>query len=519
MRLLHETLRHTAAQNPTQTAIVAGATRLTYSDLWQQSQCLAEALRGKGVERGDRVVVFLENDWPCVVALYGILLADAVFVIVNPQTKADKLAYIINDCAAKILITSHELQHCVQTARPATPQIRHIIVTDLATNENTDPCLSRFQTLLATAVVASDVPAPSHTISRDLCALIYTSGSTGQPKGVMHTHQSMLFALGSLVEYLGITASDRIMCVLPLAFDYGLYQLLMTVQAGATLILERSFAYPAQIFKIMAAEKATIFPGVPTVFAMLLATHERQPLSFPTIRSVTNTAAALPADFNTRLRAIFPHAALFRMYGLTECKRVSYLPPADIDRKPNSVGIAIPGTEVLVLDTQGHPVPPGVPGTLYVRGAHIMAGYWNQPEKTAHMLKPGPTPGELMLCTHDLFIQDAEGYLTFVGRSDDIIKSRGEKVSPLEVEAVIHKIPGVHEVAVMGTPDAVLGEAVCAFISVNADISLVEAQIKKICGQHLEGFMVPSRVIILPALPKSANGKIDKKTLATLLSA
>lgn len=519
MRLLHETLRQTAAHYPTQTAIVAGTARLTYDDLWQQSLRLAQALRDKDVQRGDRVVIFLENDWPCAVALYGTLLADAVFVIVNPQTKADKLAYILNDCAARILVTSNELRHCVHTALAATPQVQHILVTDLSADEGLDPRACHFQNLLAATLPPSGDAPVSRAISRDLCALIYTSGSTGQPKGVMHTHQSMLFALGSLVEYLGITAADHIMCVLPLAFDYGLYQLLMAVQCGATLVLERSFAYPAQIFKVMAAENVTIFPGVPTVFAMLLAAHERQSLSFPTIRCVTNTAAALPADFNTRLRTVFPHAAIYRMYGLTECKRVSYLPPADIDRKPDSVGIAIPGTEVLVLDAQGQPVPPGVPGTLHVRGTHVMAGYWNQPEKTAHMLKPGPTPGELMLCTHDMFTQDADGYLTFIGRSDDIIKSRGEKVSPLEVEAVIHIIPGVHEVAVLGAPDALLGEAVCAFISVNTGSTLAEAQIKRFCGQHLEGFMVPSRVIILSALPKSANGKIDKQTLAILLSA
>ena len=516
-RLLQDALYLAAIRFPTKVAIVTETARMTYFDLWQQSLRFSQALRAKGIPRGARVVIFMDNDWQCAVALYGSLYADCVFTVVNPLSKSEKLTYMINDCQASVLVTSHALEHTTRLAITATPHLQYVLVTDLPPEKNPDTRLHNFQNTLTAVDQPVENGPPPRNISRDLSALIYTSGSTGTPKGVMQTHQSMLFALESLCELLKITHSDRIICVLPLAFNYGLYQLLMTIHSGATLILERSFAYPSQTFKIMAAEGVTVFPGVPTIFKMLITAHERQPLCFMDMRCVTNTAATLPPDYNGPLRAIFPQASIYRMYGLTECKRVSYLPPEDFDRKPASVGIAIPGTEVMVLNSIGEPVPPGVTGVLHVRGAHVMAGYWNQPENTAHMLKPGPTPGEMMLCTHDLFTIDTDGYLYYIGRSDDIIKSRGEKVSPTEVEAALLKVNGIYEAAVVGTPDPLLGHAVCAFVSLSPDHNLTETLIRKFCAQHLESYMVPSRVMILPDLPKTGHGKIDKKTLMTFL--
>jgi acyl-CoA synthetase (AMP-forming)/AMP-acid ligase II len=357
------------------------------------------------------------------------------------------------------------------------------------------------------------VPPASINIPVDLAALIYTSGSTGNPKGVMQTHQSMLFAAHSLTTYLRLAADDRILCVLPLAFDYGLYQLLMSVQLGATLILERSFTFPAQIFARMEEQAVTVFPGVPTIYAMLLSIHGREPLRFPSVTRITNTAAALPDDFVPRLREIFPNALIYRMYGLTECKRVSYLEPELADQLPGTVGKAIPGTEVYLLTAEGQPVPPGETGILYVRGPHVMSGYWNQPELSAHMLKAGRLPGERVLCTQDFFRMDDDGYLYFVGRNDDIIKTRGEKVSPVEVENVMHGIPGIREVAIVGVRDDVLGQAVRAFVVLNPDCTFNEKQIRLQCMAKLENFMVPRDIIFCEDLPKTATGKVSKKLL------
>jgi len=354
---------------------------------------------------------------------------------------------------------------------------------------------------------------PEAVIPNDLAALIYTSGSTGNPKGVMHTHQSMVFAAESIAEYLRLSEVDRILCVLPLAFDYGLYQLLMAIRLGATLVLERSFTYPAQIFNRMREQQVTVFPGVPTIYAMLLSMHAREKLEFPSVTRVTNTAAALPAAFQQQLREIFPNALIYRMYGLTECKRVCYLEPELADTKSESVGKAIPGTEVFLLTVDGEPVPPGETGILHVRGPHVMLGYWKQPELTARMLKSGSLPGERVLCSQDWFRMDEEGFLYFVGRSDDIIKTRGEKVSPVEVENVLHGMPGIREAAVVGISDTLLGQVIRAYVALEPGTSLSDKDIIKYCLTRLENFMVPKEIVFLPELPKTNTGKISKKTL------
>ncbi|MGZ5016465.1 MAG: class I adenylate-forming enzyme family protein [Methylobacter sp.] len=511
-RLLQDTLLATAARRPDHTALVAGDIRISYREMADYACRLAHALRMRGVRRGDRVAIFMDNTWQCALSIYGVLLAGGVFVVVNVQTKSDKLAFILCDSDARVLLSESNLVRVFGPAAEQLPALQILTAGNISTLPSDTESLDHALTDMPTT------PPPQSSISLDLASLIYTSGSTGEPKGVMHSHQSMLFALQSLVEYLRLDDTDRLLCVLPLAFDYGLYQWLMTVYTGSTLVLERSFAYPAQVFNALEAEDVTVFPGVPTIFAMLLAAHERQALSFTKIRRVTNTAAALPANFNARLREIFPNADIYRMYGLTECKRVSYLPPEQIEQKPESVGIAIPGTEVMVLDQTGQPVKPGAVGTLHVRGSHVMLGYWKQPEKTAHMLKSGPLPGERLLCTHDLFTVDEDGYLYFIGRTDDIIKSRGEKISPLEVETALYSIQGIREAAVLGIPDLLLGQAVIAFVSLIEENSLSGGQIKKLCGDKLEAFMVPKQVMILPELPKSANNKTDKKALAALFS-
>jgi acyl-CoA synthetase (AMP-forming)/AMP-acid ligase II len=327
----------------------------------------------------------------------------------------------------------------------------------------------------------------------------------------MVTHQNMTFTAGSLVEYLRLGTDDRILNVLPLAFDYGLYQLLMSVWLGATLVLEKTFAFPARMLERIEQEHVTVFPGVPTVYATLLGM--RATGVYPSVRRLTNTAAALPPAYHDRLRELFPNALIYRMYGLTECKRVSYLEPELVEAKPDSVGKAIPGTEALVLDHEGRPVRPGETGILHVRGPHVMAGYWNAPEQTAHMLREGRYPGDRMLCTHDRFTVDEEGFLYFVGRSDEIIKTRGEKVSPVEVENALHAIEGVRGAAVVGVPDETLGEAVRAYVALEPWAELTERDIRREAAARLEPFMVPRDVVLVEELPRTDSGKIRKREL------
>jgi acyl-CoA synthetase (AMP-forming)/AMP-acid ligase II len=359
----------------------------------------------------------------------------------------------------------------------------------------------------------SEHPPQRCCIDIDLASIIYTSGSTGDPKGVMLTHRNMLTAATSITTYLENTEGDVILGVLPLSFDYGLYQMIMAARMGARLVLERSFTYPAQVLGTVVNEGVTGFPGVPTIFAILGELKNINEYDFSKIRYVTNTAAALSTKHIDMLRRIFPKARIYSMYGLTECKRCTYLPPEDIDRKPLSVGVAIPNTELWIVNEQNERVGPGEVGELVIRGATVMRGYWEKPDQTAQKLRPGPLPGEMVLYTGDYCRLDEDGYLYFVGRMDDIIKSRGEKVAPKEVEHAIVNIAGVKEAAVVGTPDAILGQAVKAFVVLEEGTCLVERDIILECQKRLENFMVPKYVEFLAELPKTTTGKIKKSGL------
>lgn len=506
-RLLHDSLWHRGLSDARdRTALIADGQSHSFGELLQSSGRLAAALRSRGVERGERVAIQLENSWACVTAIFATLSAGAVFVLVNPQTKASKLEFILRDCGARALVTEAAFERVYREALRGLEQPPVVLCSG--------PCQAPAESLEAAIQAAQPLAEPISAIPLDLAAIIYTSGSTGTPKGVMQTHQAMVFTAGSLIEYLRLTQDDRILCVLPLSFDYGLYQLLMAVSLGASLILERSFTFLGQVLVRMRDERVTVFPGVPTIFAALLAAHRRSALCFPSVTRLTNTAAALPDEYTQGLREIFPHALIYKMYGLTECKRVSYLEPELIDSKPGSVGKAIPGTEVYLLSAGGQPVPPGEVGTLYVRGPHVMVGYWNRPDLTEEMLKPGKLPGERVLCTHDLFRMDEEGYLYFIGRTDDIIKTRGEKVSPVEVENALHRIAGVREAAVVGVPDTLLGQAIRAYVVTDPAAGVTVQSLRADSAAFLEPYMVPSQVILCESLPRNANGKVNKRLLA-----
>jgi amino acid adenylation domain-containing protein len=485
-------LLESARRFPAKTALVAGPARLTYQELADRAAAFAGELHRRGVRRGERVVIFLNNSPEAVVAVFGTLLAGGIFSVVNPGTKADKLAYILNNCTAKALVTEPRLARVATAATERAPVVATTLVTPFAFEP------------------AGKLPSPG--IDLDVAMIVYTSGSTGFPKGVTMTHANIVAAATSITTYLESTSSDIVLSVLPLAFDYGLYQALMCAKVGATLILEKSFTYPAVVLEKLKSERVTGFPLVPTLAAMLLQIKHLTPGMFPDLRYLTNTAAALPRTHIERLRELFPQAKLFSMYGLTECKRCTYLPPEQLSIRPESVGIAIPGTEAYVVDELGERVAAGTVGELVIRGSHVMKGYWGDDAATARVLKPGVYPWEKVLHTGDLFRTDEEGYLYFVGRKDDIIKTRGEKVSPKEVENVLYELPGIREAAVIGVPDPLLGQAVKAIIA--ADEGVTERDVIRHCAARLEEFMVPSMVEFRGELPKSENGKIARKELA-----
>jgi long-chain acyl-CoA synthetase len=509
--LLHDFLSAAVRRSPDKVVLVAGDARVSYRELENRVQRLAAGLQSRDVRRGDRIAIFLDNGIAVVVAWYAALRIGAVCTIVNPLTKTDKLRYLLNDALPSALITSVPLLREAVGAVQTAPSVRFVVVAADSVPAGVD---GRYVTW-ACAEAGSAVSEPG-TIDVDLASIIYTSGSTGRPKGVMLTHLNMVTATTTVSGYLGLRADDVIFCALPVAFDYGLYQVLMAVQVGATVVIERSFAFPVKALEAMARERATVFPGVPTMFSLMSGIRSLGQFDLTALRIISSTAAALPERRIQELRALFPQATLFSMYGLTECQRVSFLPPEQLDVRPASVGRGMPNSEVWLVDEHGKRLPNGSAGELVVRGSHVMRGYWGDPAATAERLKPGPYPGEFVLYSGDIFRSDGDGYLYFVARKDDMINSRGEKVSPREVENVIHALEGVREAAVVGVPDPVLGEAVKAYVVLRPGYACTDRDVIRHCLGHLENYMAPKFVEFVPDLPKTDTGKVFKKGLGGL---
>ncbi len=513
--LARDFLEANAQRRPDKIALVCDGKRLCYADIEAMANRLANSLIEGGVRPGDRVGIFLENGVEAVVSIFAVLKASAVFVVINPGTKKDKLCYILANCQATALITGSDAGLFAKTRDESftarAPSVRTLVVCGNAMGEQPGNGITVMPFDSIQISLPSTCP-PRRNIDLDLACLIYTSGSTGEPKGVMSDHSNVVFVSRSIIEYLGNVESDVVINVLPLSFDYGLYQLLMTFQFGGTLVLEKSYAFPAAFLERIEQERVTGFPGVPTIFALLVK-MDLSDYNLSNLRYLTNTAAALPPSHILEIRKKFPQARLFSMYGLTETKRTLYLPPEELERRPGSVGIPIPGTDAWLEDESGQRLKAGEVGELVVRGRHVMRGYWQAEAATAQRYRPGTIPGERVCHTGDLFRQDAEGFFYFVGRKDDIIKCRGEKVAPKEVESVLYELPGVVGAAVVGVADPILGQAVKAILMTNGEADLTPAKIIAHCRARLEDFMVPKFVELRDSLPTTASGKIAKKEL------
>ena len=507
---VHEFLERSSKKYPEKIALIWGDQQLSYKKLNEMAARFASALIEHGIQKGDRVVIVTPNSVEAIVALFGILKAGGVFLVVHHSIKEKKLSYIVKDCGAQAIVLFHNQLPAFRTVLETNESLHCMFVCgdeDSRQPAGSIPAVSWSAVQNDYSPLEKSPPVSEH----DLACLVYTSGSTGEPKGVMESHACIDFATGSIIRYLENTADDIVLNCLPLSFDYGLYQPLMVFKFGGTLVLERSFMFPAAILKKMEKERVTGFPGVPTIFSLLLQ-MDLSMYDLTSLRYITNTAAALPVSHIERLCAKFPHVHLYSMYGQTECKRVLYLPPHELKKRPGSVGIAIPGTEVWIQSPEGERLPPCSIGQLVVRGRHVMKGYLNKPKETASTFGPGRFPEEGVLFTGDLFRQDEEGFFYFVSRVDDIIKTRGEKVAPKEIENVLYLLPCVLEAAVVGVPDDLEGEAIKAYI-VSSDPALSAKVVINHCKKHLESFMIPKFIEFRDTLPKGSTGKIARREI------
>ncbi|ASJ74799.1 class I adenylate-forming enzyme family protein [Granulosicoccus antarcticus] len=498
--------RATLTRMPGKTALICGENSLNHLELAKQVMVLARALNTAGVKPGDRVVVFLENSIEFAASMLAILELQAVFVPISPQTRSDKLVFILEDTQASALVSQVSLTRVwsVAAEQPGLQQTLMMLLAD--------------QLLVEPSVVteegdSDDAFAPFSAVCADddLAAIIYTSGTTGYSKGVMLSHGNIYASRHNVQSYLELRSDDVIGLALPLAFSYGLYHLIMGLWLGATIVIERNVVFPVVMLKSWEQHRVTVFPGVPTLFASLL-TQDLSAYELQSLRLITNAGSALSEKTATRVRQAFPQTRLFLMYGLTECKRASYLSPTDLDARANSVGKGLPAQRHWLIDNEGREVVQGQTGQLVVAGPHVMKGYWRRPAETAQVLRPAPD-GTPALYTGDLFYSDADGYLYFIARSDDIIKSRGEKVSPLEVERAICELPEVLDAVVTGVADDILGMAVRAYIKLSPGALLVERAVIRHCLARLDSVMVPKSVIFVEEFPMADSGKIRRASL------
>lgn len=455
---------------------------------------------------GARVAVLSENSADGVAAFFGVLIAGGTVVPINTDLNGVDLSYILNHSGAELLIVSTRHARKVADVVSRLETVR-ATVTDADLPASSPSGLPRIPwTEIVETGLEAAVPARTH--ETDLAAIIYTSGSTGEPKGVMLSHANLVTNASSVVEYLHLTSEDRVMMVLPYFYIYGLSLLLTHTMVGASVVMDNRFMYPNTVLQNMIDTEVTGLSGVPSTFTILLARSSLREMKFPSLRYVTQAGGAMaPATQKEVARAFHP-AQLYVMYGATEAApRLSYLEPADLPRKWGSIGKAVSNVELYVADGDGRRQPQGQEGELVARGPNITAGYWKDPDGSAEVLKHG------LYFTGDLAVEDEEGYLFITGRSKDIIKVKGYRVSPREIEECLTELDDVMEAAVIGVPDEVLGEAPMAYVVLKASCRKSSEELRRLVQPHLASYKVPAEIRIVESLPMNAAGKVQKSHL------
>ena len=521
--LLHELIARRAAHEPARAALSYRGHTLSYGELWQQVQGFANGLLGLGLARGDRVGIYLEKRFETVVASFGAPAAGLVFVPMNPLLKPEQVGFIARDCGVRVLVTSAERYAQLLPALAECPELRAVVLTEGAQAQAPAP----WAVLDWAALLQAPAQAPHRLIDTDILSILYTSGSTGRPKGVVLSHRNMVAGAKSVASYLQNHADDTLLAALPLSFDAGFSQLTTAFHAGARVVL-LNYLLPRDVLRAMEKERVTGLTAVPPLYIQL--TQLEWPAAINEhLRYFANTGGRMPRDTLEQLRARVPAAKPFLMYGLTEAFRSTYLPPEEVDRRPDSIGKAIPNAEILVLREDGSECVPDEPGELVHRGALVGQGYWGDPEKTAERYKLLPTStaarlGGLQLPEYAVFSgdtvrKDAEGFLYFIGRRDEMIKTSGYRVSPTEVEELLYATQLVGECAAFGVEHPQLGQAIHVIATPPAGQATLDREaLLAQCRQRMPAYMVPAVIVERSgALPRNPNGKIDRKALAAEL--
>lgn len=509
---IHQLLRNSAEREPEQVAVVEGDASYTYEELVRCADALASALLEAGARKGDRVGIYMEKSWEAVVAMLAASQAGAIFVNINPLLKSAQVRYLIQDSDMKIMLGDLHALARLDSA-----------LLDVAFYKGEGPLpisTARGSINLVEAMQPGSSAAPRRAILEiDLATILYTSGSTGLPKGVILSQHNLVAGAQIVSTYLKNTRDDRILSVLPFSFDYGLNQLITSLRVGATLVLQRS-KLPGDLARSLRIHRITGFAGVPPLWPLLLRSAnslEAQPLE--DLRYITNSGGRIPQSHLDALRRCLPATDIYLMYGLTEAFRSTYLPPEELDRGSDCMGKPVPNTEIWVVDKSGRECSAGKPGELVHRGPTVALGYWGKEEETYRVFRPSPYAptslpvGERVVYSGDLVRRDEHGYLYFVGRDDQLIKTHGYRLSPEEVESLIVSTGIVREACVFGVPDGETGEQVVALVSLLDDAQDAVDSIREFLVRNAPPYMVPRDIVVMVELPKTSSGKLDRKAM------
>lgn len=519
----HHMLDAAANAFPDSPAVFQGNLQCSYAELSEACQRFAQGSLDAGLKAGDRIAVFLPKQLETVIAIFGSSVAGGTFVPINPVLKAPQVMHIVNDCDVKILITSRQRWAVLQETLGNCSSLTTVVIVDATSAQENRQ--GEAQTMLTGSSLISwdsftSKPGESghRRIDKDMAAILYTSGSTGKPKGVVLSHRNLIAGAESVSSYLENTAADRILAALPLSFDAGLSQLTTAFYVGASVIL-MDYLLPRDVLKAIDRFGITGLAAVPPLWNQLVRLKWPETAA-KTLRYITNTGGSMPVSTTRELRTLLPKTQIYLMYGLTEAFRSTYLPPGDVDAFPDSIGMAIPNAKILVINESGEECQPGEPGELVHRGSLVAMGYWNDPEKTSQRFRPVPCQDsglpmpELAVWSGDQVIRNAAGYLYFVSRNDDMIKTSGYRVSPSEVEEEAYVSGLVAEAAAFGAPHPMLGQGiVLAAVGVEGSQN-IEDQLKAALAKSLPNFMQPKKIVVLDALPHNPNGKIDRRGLS-----
>ena len=518
MQLVHDLIRESAARDAGAMALRYGAESLDYGGLADKVTRVAGGLLALGLTRRDRVAVYLEKRFETVVGLFAASMAGGAFVPVNPQLKVRQVLHILRDCNVRVLITNQARLDTLSEVLGECPDLAAVVVVDGAPARLPSFGGSSLSWSDLLAIEPEQPSVPCSAVETDMAAILYTSGSTGLPKGVVLSHRNLVAGALSVSAYLENRPSDRILSLLPLSFDAGLSQLTTAFAVGAGVVLF-NYLLPRDVVRFCSRESITGITAVPPLWIQL-ASLEWPPEAAANLRYLANTGGHMPRATLDRLRQHFPQARPYLMYGLTEAFRSTYLDPTEVDRRPDSIGKAVPNAEVIVIRPDGSLCEAGEVGELVHRGPFVALGYWNDAERTAERFRPAPgLPGglcqsERAVWSGDQVRRDEEGFLYFVGRADDMIKTSGYRVSPTELEEVVYASGLVGEAVALGVGHPVLGQAIVVVATPPGGAQLDGEGILARCRVELPNFMVPHQVVSRDALPRNANGKIDRRLLA-----